>query len=224
MPRASHFGRLTELLLLHLKNLIRQGAVSERYLAKLTGYSQPHIHNVVSGKRGLNVELADRILTALNISLDDLLDENEPVAQPEIPRWATPIGSGSKVPRSESEKYRVTSFRVLRGLVRPIACTVASTEIAMWPFVQGGDELIIDRSPARRLALRVEDIFLLDWLGVGIMGRCTRVGGSLVIVYANSAAPDYLPARLKLRNRSVTDIVIGRVAWLTRRLDATERY
>ena len=178
----------------------------------------------MSGKRGLNVELADRILTALNLSLDDLLDENEPVAQPEIPRWATPIGSGSALPRSESEKYRVTSFRVLRGLVRPIACTVASTEIAMWPFVQGGDELIIDRSPARRLALRLEDIFLLDWFGVGIVGRCTRVGGSLVIVYKNSEAPEYLPTRLELGNRSVTDIVIGRVAWLTRRLDATERF
>ncbi len=224
MPSPSRFGQLAELLRSHLKLLISQGAVSERYLAKLTGYSQPHIHNVLKGKRGLNLELADRILAALNISLDDLQSETEPVDQPEIPRWATPIGAGSDLPRKESERYRVSSFRTLRGLVRPVACSAANSEVAMWPWIHGGDELIIDRSPARRLALRVEDIFLLDWFGVGIMGRCARVGSSLLIVYENSAAPGFLPTRLELGGRSVTDLVIGRVAWLARRLDARELY
>jgi len=54
---------------------VRNGEFTERGLARLTGVSQPHMHNVLKGVRFLSIKLADRILYALDIQLIDLLDE-----------------------------------------------------------------------------------------------------------------------------------------------------
>ena len=62
-------------LIAHLHALIRSGDATERGLARLTGVSQPHMHNVLKGKRLLSVEMADQILAQLHL---DLLDFIEP--------------------------------------------------------------------------------------------------------------------------------------------------
>jgi transcriptional regulator with XRE-family HTH domain len=61
----------------HLKVRVRSGEITERRLAHLTGISQPHIHNVLGGKRNLSLETADIILRILRLDLLDLLDPEE---------------------------------------------------------------------------------------------------------------------------------------------------
>jgi len=63
-----HF-RLTE----HLRELVRSGEVTERGLARITCVSQPHIHNVLKGKRLLSLQMADEILYRLHLDVTDLL-------------------------------------------------------------------------------------------------------------------------------------------------------
>jgi len=63
-----HF-RLTE----HLRELVRSGEVTERSLARITCVSQPHIHNVLKGKRLLSLQMADEILYRLHLDVTDLL-------------------------------------------------------------------------------------------------------------------------------------------------------
>jgi antitoxin component HigA of HigAB toxin-antitoxin module len=46
----------------HLRKRIHSGELTERSLARITGISQPHMHNVLKGKRLLSLEKADRIL------------------------------------------------------------------------------------------------------------------------------------------------------------------
>jgi transcriptional regulator with XRE-family HTH domain len=62
-------------LVQRLRDMVRNGELTERALARATGVSQPHIHNVLKGKRELSVEMADVILNALHLDAHDLLKQ-----------------------------------------------------------------------------------------------------------------------------------------------------
>ena len=47
--------------------------MTERGHARMTGISQPHIHNVLKGKKLFSLEVCDTILSELNIDLQVLL-------------------------------------------------------------------------------------------------------------------------------------------------------
>lgn len=60
-------------LLARVRELVRNGSITERRLAQLSGISQPHIHNVLKGARTLSPESADRLMRCLQIELKDLI-------------------------------------------------------------------------------------------------------------------------------------------------------
>ena len=64
-------------LIAHLNTLIRNGDATERGLARLTGVSQPHMHNVLKGKRVFSLEMMDRVLAQLHLDLLDLIEPGE---------------------------------------------------------------------------------------------------------------------------------------------------
>ena len=64
-------------LIAHLRALIRSGDATERGLARLTGVSQPHMHNVLKGKRLLSLEMADQVLAQLHLDLLDFIEPGE---------------------------------------------------------------------------------------------------------------------------------------------------
>ena len=64
-------------LIAHLRALIRSGDATERGLARLTGVSQPHMHNVLNGKRLLSLEMTDLVLAQLHLDLMDFIDPGE---------------------------------------------------------------------------------------------------------------------------------------------------
>ena len=72
-----NFQELNVRLIAHLRDLISSGEISERGLARLTGVSQPHIHNVLKGKRTFSTEISDIILFFLKLDLLDLIDPEE---------------------------------------------------------------------------------------------------------------------------------------------------
>jgi hypothetical protein len=53
---------------------IRNGDITERGFARLTGISQPHIHHVLKGARALSPGMSDRILEGLGLTVLDLVD------------------------------------------------------------------------------------------------------------------------------------------------------
>jgi len=71
---AMDFQRLQSRLIMNLRERVRSGEISERSLARVTGISQPHLHNVLKGKRLLSVEKADQILRQLHLDLADLMN------------------------------------------------------------------------------------------------------------------------------------------------------
>jgi hypothetical protein len=53
---------------------IRNGEFTERGLARMLQVSQPQMHNVLKGQRKLQWDLADALLSKLNITILDLLN------------------------------------------------------------------------------------------------------------------------------------------------------
>jgi len=71
------FSQLQMRLVACLREKVRSGEVTERGFARVTGISQPHIHNVLKGKKLLSREMSDTILRGLNLDLLDLLEPAE---------------------------------------------------------------------------------------------------------------------------------------------------
>jgi plasmid maintenance system antidote protein VapI len=76
-PERITFHAVQARLIKAVNGRIQNGEFSERGLAKLIGISQPQIHNVLKGARKLGLELADRLLFALGLTLFDLFDDKE---------------------------------------------------------------------------------------------------------------------------------------------------
>jgi hypothetical protein len=67
------FQELRERFLTNLRERVRSGELTERGLARVSGVSQPHIHNVLKGKRLLSPEMSDTVLHQLHMDLLDLM-------------------------------------------------------------------------------------------------------------------------------------------------------
>jgi transcriptional regulator with XRE-family HTH domain len=72
-----NFQELERRFIENLKERIRSGELTERRLARLAGISQPHVHNVLKGKRIFSLQMADLILHVLRMDLRDLMSLDE---------------------------------------------------------------------------------------------------------------------------------------------------
>ena len=71
------FEHLLARLIRHLQHRVRSGEITERSLARVSGVSQPHLHNVLKGKRQLSIAMADQILCRLHLDLRELIQSDE---------------------------------------------------------------------------------------------------------------------------------------------------
>src|SRR5579884_1081414 len=62
-------------LLAHVRARICNGELTERSLASKLGISQPHINNVLKGRRSLSIEIGDLLLNYFHFSLEELFDK-----------------------------------------------------------------------------------------------------------------------------------------------------
>ena len=67
------FRRLISAVNLRIKN----GEYTERGLARILEISQPQMHNVLKGARKMHVDLADRLLSKLDLSVTQLFEADE---------------------------------------------------------------------------------------------------------------------------------------------------
>ena len=66
-------GDLQQRFVVLLQERIRAGELTERSLARMVGVSQPHMHNVLHGKRTFSLETADDIMRRLHMDIFDLI-------------------------------------------------------------------------------------------------------------------------------------------------------
>jgi hypothetical protein len=79
------FATLQVRLLTFVNNCVSNGECTERGLARMTGISQPHLHNVLKGARKLSPEIADTLLAHFEISVVTLLTPEEIATSPRKP-------------------------------------------------------------------------------------------------------------------------------------------
>ncbi|MDR3703771.1 MAG: XRE family transcriptional regulator [Candidatus Sulfopaludibacter sp.] len=72
-----NFAELHRRLVDHLRERVRSGEITERSLGRTISVSQPHIHNVLKGKRTFSTAMADVILRHLELDLVDLIRPDE---------------------------------------------------------------------------------------------------------------------------------------------------
>lgn len=71
------FAQLQMRLVNRLRDKVRSGEATERGLAHTTGISQPHIHNVLKGKKLFSSAMSDTLLIGLDLDILDLLQPAE---------------------------------------------------------------------------------------------------------------------------------------------------
>lgn len=71
------FSDIHERLARHITGKVRNGELTERGLARRAGISQPHLHNVLKGKRCFSLRSADLVMHELGLSVYDLIRKQE---------------------------------------------------------------------------------------------------------------------------------------------------
>src|SRR5437016_2192339 len=94
----ANISELCRSLVRYARNRIRSGMDTERGLARRSGISQPHLHNVLKGIRALSPRMCDLLMKGLDISVAELLwlrpEDVEPAAKA-IPVMPGRIGPGA---------------------------------------------------------------------------------------------------------------------------------
>jgi hypothetical protein len=208
----------------HVRARVRNGEISERGLARLTGISQPHIHNVLKGARLLSTAMADQMLQRLHIDLAELLAAGEGGAtrrqEPADPGecrtvalldgW---IGREYPYPRGPGrERYPFPAAAVER-LESPVAARLAPDPLRA-PIFGGRGVVLLDRSERVRLDPDDEGYFALDLSVGGTIGSVRRAKRQVYLwirhaeVWQSILIPD----------RDPLDVIQGRVSLVVRHL------
>lgn len=88
-----YFELLQLRLIAHVQDRVQRGELTERGLARRTGISQPHLHHVLKGVRVLSPQIGDVLLRHLNITLLDLLKDDDWSAQTPPDSATSPAGT-----------------------------------------------------------------------------------------------------------------------------------
>jgi transcriptional regulator with XRE-family HTH domain len=220
-----NFHLLQTRLVAEVRARVRNGEISERGLARLSGISQPHIHNVLKGTRLLSLYTADRILRHLRIDLADLLTaEDGDAPRPRRPHadaaecravalldgW---IGPEHPFPHVVGrERYPFMAADVER-LESPVAARLAPSPRRA-PIFSGSGVVLLERAEAVRLEPDEEGYFALDLPSGGAIGAVRR--GRRHLYLKDPAAEAWQP--IPVPERGPLDVIQGRVSVVVRQL------
>ncbi|MCS6953317.1 MAG: hypothetical protein RMK57_07530 [Bryobacterales bacterium] len=214
-----NFETLQTRLLAVLRTRLRNGELTERRLARLTGFSQPHIHNVLNGARVLSPELADEILRRLQISLTDLLAPGEAGAgesfggtAPVLEGW---LGPGLPLPRQPSPVERYPFPAALLAAVEEPVVVRLSEDPRMERSIRKNDLALLDHARRRRMYPDPSSLYVINRQGEGLIRRVRREGQWLRLVTDDGGEGE----RISLAHGHLLDIVRARVSWLGRTFD-----
>jgi transcriptional regulator with XRE-family HTH domain len=210
-------------LVSHVRARVRNGEISERGLARLTGVSQPHIHNVLKGTRRLSADMTDQILQRLRIDLADLLTAGdgalhgpEPVHPGDcrtvalLDGW---IGREHPYPQeSGQDRYPFPAAEVER-LESPVAARLAPDPLRA-PIFGGAGVVLLDRAESVRLVPDEEGYFALDLSGAGTISLVRRAARLLYVRVCYADAWRSVP----LPDREALQVIQGRVSLVVRHL------
>jgi hypothetical protein len=212
------FRLLQTRLVSHVRERVRNGEISERGLARISGVSQPHIHNVLKGARLFSVNMADQILRRLRIDLMELMTAGEPLPEPgESPACRMidvldgRIGREHPFPKAVGPERYPFAAAAVEGLESPVAARLAPDPLRA-PIFSGGSVVLLDRSEDLRGNPGEESYFALDLPPGGTIGLVRRARRHLYLWSSEAGAWK----SLGVPNRDPLNVIRGRVSLIVR--------
>ncbi|HEU0123500.1 MAG TPA: hypothetical protein VFQ91_23420 [Bryobacteraceae bacterium] len=223
------FHELHERLLALVRRRIHNGELTERAIARITGISQPHVHNTLKGVRTLSPYLADILLSSLRISLLDLLTREEltkhlsrtnPFREARlhpVPVLSGLLGLHQPIPRKGPHReVHTVPVHLTDTATDPLVASLAA-DPEMEPLFADRDLVLLDQSETARTLFQQEGYYVIRTEDGPCVRSLQREGNLLyIITERNRAEPDSW-AFIPLDGRDLLEIVMARVIWLNRR-------
>ncbi len=235
-----YFEALRSRLIAQVRGRVQRGEVTERRLGRLTGISQPHLHNILNGSRHLSPAMADLLLRQLQITVVDLLSANELAActtagggggngrmewesgtfrTRQIPVLEGYVGTGHPFPVIESSVQRYP-FPVLNlAQFEDPAMTLLAADTHMSTVFGAGDLVLLDRATRQRTEFTPHALFAIDFGGEGSIRHVHSGPRHLYLIAEDSLNDPALWDSISLEDRNILDIVKARVVWIGRQLE-----
>lgn len=223
------FQTLQARLLEQLRRRVSNGDLTERGLARLTGISQPHIHNVLKGAKTLSPELADVILAQLRLPLLALFTRDELAhwlahtnphrehrLQP-VPVLSGLLGLNQPIPRKGPHReVHTVPYHLTETVTEPlVACLAADPE--MEPLFAHRDMILLDQSETARTLFQAEGYYIVRTADGPCVRSLQRAGDAILLITEKNRNEMEKWTRIALEGRDILDIVLARVVWLNRR-------
>ena len=220
------FQLLHTRLLALLRARVRNGEITERALARITGVSQPHLHNALKGARLLSTAMADQILARLRIDLVDLLTAPETLRSPyngslqsgacrTVTLLDGTIGPGYPYPQAIGRSGYPFHQADVDPLQSPVAAWLAPDPCRPAAF-NGAGVVLLDCSAGPRFDPHEDAYFALDLDGASTIGRVRRDGLGWCLWVHQSATWQPIPHA----PRSSLDLIKGRVHLVVHRVQS----
>lgn len=213
-------------LLAYVRDRIHNGELTERGFARLTGISQPHVHNVLKGVRNLSLEISDFILKNLHLSILDLASAQElqdglnlrgsPEATEELPVLDSRIGHGRPWPKAVDRRLTYPAPRLPARERSGCVMVRFAPDFQMPSILETFDIAMLDTAESRRVEPSPHALYAIERSGEALF-RYIRRGTSCfyLITELNLDHPEHwerIPADL-------LHVVKARVLWLGREKD-----
>ena len=225
------FCELRELFVESLKTRVRNGEMSERGLARESGISQPHLHNVLKGTRLLSPESADKILSFLRVSVLDLVDRGGfPGQSGEMPggeggeHSTLPVVSGWLGPShpwpdqiSAHESFPV-SYTAVRKMWLPVVVRLAF-DVRMHPLFAEDDLALLDQSHRSRTEFDDDALYVIKRGRVGVVRRIRVVNRAVFMVAEDCLDRQSLWERLPVEGQQILHFVRAKATLVAREAD-----
>ena len=220
-----YFELLRARLVDNLRERVRSGELTERRLARLTGVSQPHLHNVLKGVRELSAGMADQVVMQLHLSPRDLLAESElgpgahGVPYEDAPLLEGSLGPDHPFPDLAKHKGTIPFLRgELAGIQRPLGVRLAADPNAAHLLQEGDLALLAPCEENGGLPERHDagSYFAVDLVAGSLIRRVER-RGHLLLLLPEAAAEE--PRCISLADRNILEVIRARVIWIGRHLE-----
>jgi transcriptional regulator with XRE-family HTH domain len=222
-------GGLQLRLLELLRSRIRNGDLSERSLARLTGISQPHVHNVLKGVRTLSPELADVMLSFLRITPLDLVNREELAQQltrtnphresrlHPVPVLSGLLGLNQPIPRKGPQReVHTVPLYLTQAATEPLVASLAG-DPEMEPLFADRDLVLLDQSETARTLFQSEGYYVVRTEDGPCVRGLQRQSDRLFLITMKNREDSTAWESISLTGRELLDIVLARVIWLNRR-------
>jgi len=212
------FQQLQNQLIEVLRDRIRNGEITERRLAKITGVSQPHMHNVLKGARVLSPDISDRILRGIRLSVHELWRHENASIDPGVPVLDDPAGPEHPYPRESFGARYPFPGEIVSHLRFPAVFRLAR-DPQMEPDLRERDRVLVDRSHVMRRLPDRESLYVIGDGGCALVRYVRHEGSQL---YLGTAKNRHSPSewnRVDLGDRDILEVIRGRIVWICRQME-----